>query len=230
MSVQLPPSGTGTVLGTTTISGKDYPQCLISDGVTPANASVNAVGTGISTRVNELAVSSAPVDGNKVTYRAAVSALAVTAAATTDIFQIIGSATKTVKITGLRISGSIATTAVYVDYQLFKRSTAAAGGTAVNLTAVPSDSASAAATAVATTFTSTGPTVGTTVGQISAQRVCLPVTGTPVVNQPVVLIDSGRPAQAVTLRGVAQALCINCNTVTFATAPLFSIDVEWTEE
>ncbi len=230
MAVQLPPNGTGTVIGTVTISGKDYQQVLLSDGVTPVAASVNAIGSNVSLRVNELAVSAAPVDGTKATYSAAVTAQAPTAAATTDIFMLIGSATKTVKVTSLRISGQIATTAIYVEYQLFKRSTADTGGTATTLTAVPLDSANAAATAVASTFASTGPTVGTPVGQIAAVRVSLPITGTVSVNQPIVLIGPGGPSQVVTLRGVAQCLCINCNTKTFGTAPLFDIDLTWTEE
>ncbi len=230
MSVQLPPNGSGTIIGTTTISGKDYQQVLLSDGVTPANTSVNAIGSGVSLRVNELAVSNAPVDGTKATYAASITALAPTAAATTDIFTIIGSATKTVKVVFLRISGQIATTAIYVEYQMVKRSAADTGGTGTNMTAVPLDSASAAATAVATTFTSTGPTVGAAVGQIASVRVSLPITGTVTPNQPVTLISALGPCQSVTLRGVAQALSLNCNTKTFGTAPLFDIDVVWTEE
>lgn len=231
MSVQLPPNGTGTVIGTNTVSGKDYQQINISDGVSPSNmASVNAPGSGVALRTEELAVSAALVDGNKATYSAAISALACTAAATTDIAVLAGSATKTVKVVGLRVSMSIATTSVYVDFQLFKRSTAFSGGTATTATAVPLDSASAAATAIFSTFTSTGPTVGTPVGQIAACRLQAPVTGTPALNTFVSLIGGAAPCQSVTLRGVAQALGLNCNTVTFGTAPLISIDITWTEE
>ncbi len=202
-----------------------------------ANTSV-AITAGSGTSIASFAdanslqfqrVLSAPDGSQYTTYRAAVSALAVTAAATTDIFQIIGAANKLVRITSLKISGTIATTAVFVDYQLFKRSAAASGGTAATLTAVPVDSASSAAAAVATTFTSTGPTVGTAVGQIAAQRVFLPITGTPTASTVVTLIGAQGPAQSVTLRTAAEALCINCNTVTFGTAPLFSIEIEWTE-
>lgn len=234
MSVQLPPNGTGTVIGTNTVSGKDYQQINISDGVSPSNmSSVNAPGSGVAIRTMELAVSAALVDGTKATYAASISALAVTAAATTDIAVLAGSATKTVKVISLRISGSIATTAVYVDYQVLKRSSAFSGGTGTAATAVPLDSASSAATAVFTTFTSTGPTVGTPVGQIVAQRAYLPITGANVLGTqvlPEVLIGGSAPCQSVTLRGVAQAIGLNCNTVTFGTAPLFSIDIIWTEE
>lgn len=234
MSIQLPPSGTGTLIGTVTISGKDYPQSIITDGVTPASASVNTTASGVAVRVNELAVSASLVDSGKATYGAAVSGLLPTAAATTDIAVLAGSASKTVKVISLRISGSIATTAVYVDYQVFKRSTAFSGGTGTGATAVPFDSASAAATAVFTTFVSTGPTVGTAVGQIVAQRCYLPITGSNVLGTQVLpaalLIGGSSPCQSVTLRGVAQAIGLNCNTVTFGTAPNFSIDIIWTEE
>ena len=57
MAVQLPPNGTGTVIGTNTVSSKDYQQINISDGVTPANmASVNVPSSGVALRAAELAV------------------------------------------------------------------------------------------------------------------------------------------------------------------------------
>lgn len=233
MSVQLPPNGTGTVIATTTISGKDYQQVSLSDGVTPNNVSVNTIASGVAVRVNELAVSSAPVDGGKQTFAASISGLLPTAAATTDIAVLAGSASKTVKVVWLRISGSIATTAVFVDYQVFKRSTAFSGGTGTAATAVPLDSANAAATAIFTTFVSTGPTVGTPVGQVAAVRAYLPITAANVLGTqvlPIVLIGPGCACQCLTLRGVAQAMGLNCNTVTFGTAPNFSIDCIWTEE
>jgi hypothetical protein len=233
MSVTLPPNSSGTQVRTVTSGGFDTFCSVLSDGVNPANlGSINTPNSGVVARINELAVSSALVDGGKATYRASVTGLLPTAAATTDLAVLAGSSTKVVKVTQVRVSGTIATTAVYADFRLIKRSTAFSSGTATGQTAVPLDSANSAATAVFTTFVSTGPTVGALVGVVAAVKYFLGVTGTPVLDtSPAILYQAGSPgAQAITLRGVAQAVAIDANAVTFGTAPNLSFDIEWTEE
>ena len=131
MSVQLPPNGTGTVIGTNTVSGKDYQQINLSDGVTPSNiVSVNAVGSGIAVRTEEVAVSSASVDGTKATYSASYKGQSAGTSATTNIFTFAGSASKTIKIVRLYIAATAATAAVYLDVLLNKQTAADTGGTA----------------------------------------------------------------------------------------------------
>jgi len=97
------------------------------------------------------------------TYSAAIGAL-VTAGAATDIFTITGSATKTIRITRIRIGGN-STTATWHIFLGIKRSTANTGGTSTVLTRVPHDSLNAAATATIRAYTA-NPTLGTTVGTL----------------------------------------------------------------
>lgn len=71
----------------------------------------------------------------KATYAAAIVGLASVAAAT-DLFTITGSASKTVRITRVSISG-LATSASAIAVPLIKRSAANTGGTATSPASVP---------------------------------------------------------------------------------------------
>ena len=81
---------------------------------------------------------------------------------------ILGSASKVVRVTSVRISvtGSVSAT---FSVQLVKRSTADTGGTSTALTLVPYDSTNAAATATALAYTA-NPTLGTSVGNIRVDK------------------------------------------------------------
>ncbi len=167
-------------------------------------------------------------DGLKATYGATISALA-SATSATDIFTIIGSATKTVRITRLEISGE-ATTAVSIQVQLLTRSTADTTGTSTAPTVVPYDSASAAGTAVVKAYTANPGALGTLVGAIKSDFLYLSAPATATVGAEKLNFDFGnRPAQAVVLRGVAQTLVVNLGAVT-VTGGSFDINIEWTEE
>ena len=61
------------------------------------------------------AAAAAPLDGYKATYMAGFVARSAGTSATTDIFTIFGSATKTVRVLAMGISGSTATAAAYYD-------------------------------------------------------------------------------------------------------------------
>jgi hypothetical protein len=167
----------------------------------------------------------AQVDGFKASYAASVTGLVVAASAT-DIFTIIGSATKTVRITRLRISGIKTTAGAAVDIQLIKRSTADTGGTSTAPTIVPYDSANAAATAVVAAYTA-NPTLGTAVGTLIVDSIFVPLataSGTAMD-----YIFGNRPSQAIVLRGVAQQLAVNLNGVTVG-GGAFDIWCEFSEE
>ena len=169
-------------------------------------------------------VASVSVEGTKTTYSAAIVGL-VPAASCTDFYTIKGSASKTVRVTRLEVSGN-ATGAAAADLQLIVRSTADTGGTSTTPTAVPHDSASAAATAVVNAYTA-NPTTGTTVGTVRAQKLTLPAApGAPV---PIIWDFSIRNEQALVLRGVAQQLCLNLNAGTYA-GNSFDVSLAWTEE
>jgi hypothetical protein len=232
MSVTLPPNSSGTNVKTVTSAGFDTFCSVLSDGVNPTTnlASINAPGTNLVSRLFELAVSSALVDGTKATYSGAVTGLLPTAAASTGLLILTGSATKTVRLTRVYAAATLATTAVFVDFQVAKYSTVATGGTAATVTAVPHDSNSPAATASLSSYTGAGPTLGTLVGVITSYKVLGPVTGTPVAFNVMDVSFGNRPAQCPVLRGVAQQIALTANNVTFGTAPNVDAGFEWTEE
>ncbi len=169
------------------------------------------------------ALSVSQTDLNKPTYSATNIFTAANLA--TDIFTLTGSATKTIRVSRITISGT-RTTATATALFLLKRSTANTGGTSTTLTGVPHDSQNAAATAVARSYTA-NPTLGTLVGNIKTLQLYMPTT-TGVVGENT--IEWGkRPGQTIVLRGTGQVLSVNLNGVTVA-GNSFSISIEWTEE
>ena len=172
---------------------------------------------------------SAPMDGARATFAAAGSFSPGTAA-TTDIAQIFGSASATVRVLRVGVSATGANAAAYVDTVLSVRSAAPTGGTATTLTNVPYDSKDVAATAVAKVWT-VAPTAGAAVGSIAAAKLYVPVATASII-APTLIFDFGnRPGRAVVLRGVAQGLVLTFSGATFATtAPTVDFFVEWTED
>lgn len=163
------------------------------------------------------------------TYHAAVSFTpAVTASK--DVFTIIGSASKTIRVTRLSCTGT-STAAASTPVVLNKYLTAATtGGTATTATAVPSDSVDGAATALVKAYTAAG-TVGTGGGAI---RASLLQTGLPAGDAEVPLVwdFSGRvPARlGVILRGVNQELALTVGSTALSGSTVLNCDVEWTEQ
>ncbi len=173
-----------------------------------------------------LLVSNTPRDGIKATYSACASGL-VAVATPTDIFTISGSSTKTIRITRLGLSATQNTSSVR-DVFIIKRSSANSGGTATNPAAVPHDSGSAAATAVVTAYTA-NPSLGNTVGTIRAMKVDIEATNLVGASDHVELRFGEGPSQCVILRGTAESLCVNLNSITSSNSS-FDIYVEWSEE
>jgi hypothetical protein len=156
------------------------------------------------------------------TYSA--SANITVAAAATDIAILPGSATTTVFVTKIIISG-IQTTAGEVDLQIIKRSTANTGGTSAAMTAVPHDSADSAAIAAPLSYTA-NPTPGTTVGTV--RRVYIPVNLATTQVYSVTVIEFGDKGKPITLNGVAQGLAVNLGGATLAGGTV-SVVYEWFE-
>lgn len=196
-----------------------------ADGTAGAEGVVSAPAMVQGAPGTALLGSHAQSDGLRATYAASILGLAVAASAT-DIFTILGSATKTVRITRLRISGTKTTAGAAIDVQLIIRSAADTAGTKTNPTLIPYDSASAPATAIVAAYT-TNPTLGTTVGTLVADSVFVALNTAASG-----LLDytfGNRPAQAIVLRGVAQQLAVNLNAVTVG-GGTFDLWVEWTED
>lgn len=158
-------------------------------------------------------------DANAVTFGAsslatyAVAAVGLAPAATaTDIFEIAGSGTKTIKVWGIQISGT-ATAAGAYDIVVLKRSTANTGGTSTTPALVTHDSNDAAATAVVKAYT-VNPTTGTLVGNVKVVKATVTTAAGAIPNVPTFINFAQGAEKPIVLRGVAQSLCINLNGVT----------------
>lgn len=178
--------------------------------------------TGDRLKVDAVGSSTSP----RITYSASIDGLIIPVSPT-DIFTITGSATKTIRVTYIEITGT-SSTGVRADFTLVKRSTANSGGTSTTLTGVPHDSNNAAATATVRAYT-VNPTTGTLVGQIRAKQNIVFNN----INQGIDLTQwefgFTRGVQEPTLRGTAQVLAVNLSSDTVV-GPDFNICIEWVEE
>jgi hypothetical protein len=190
-------------------------------GANSSGVETNPVNADANGNLN---VVNTPVDGQRSTYSAAILNLA-TATLATDIFTLTGSATKTIRVLRLGISGIGGSTNNFA-YQVIKRSTANTGGTSTTPTAVPHDSNDAAATATVRAYTA-NPTLGTAIGTIRAFRFATTASNT---------LDSSYeedfgmgPEKAIVLRGTSEVFALNLNGVTITGSSL-DLFIEWSEE
>lgn len=169
--------------------------------------------------------------GMKASYSASTAIKTATAAGTAPFACIYGSATKTIRVQRIIITGTCATAAVYGDIIITKTSAVISGGTSTALTKVPKDSTSSASTATNVNYYTVLPTAGTAVGVIASQMVYLPVTGTAAPDVKPVIFDWTAQGmnEAPVLRGVAQGLELSFATTT-TNAPTLCITFEYTEE
>jgi hypothetical protein len=177
----------------------------------------------------QLRASAVPVSiasGSIATYSAAVVGLA-TGLLATDFFTITGSASKTIRVSSIRVSAT-RTADAKTDLILLKRSTANSGGISSVVTAVPHDSLNAAATATVRGYT-VNPTLGTLVGFVRTQKHYIPVASSSAEGTPVFWDFDNVAHQPIVLRGTSQVLSLNLNGVTITTAS-FDVSIEWTEE
>jgi hypothetical protein len=175
---------------------------------------------GIKTSAGSLSVT----DSKEQTYSASITNLGV-ASTPTDIFTIIGSASKTVKVRKIVFTASKTANAIF-DVLIIKRSTANTGGTSTTPTLVPHVSTNSAATAVVRAYTA-NPTLGTAIGTLKALKAWIigGVTAAPHI------LEIDFKEQPITLIGVAELLSINLNsTGTTVAGNQMNISIEFTEE
>lgn len=208
---------TATVLSSTLMGVADTGRNsqTISDATFPwRKQKINADGSAVFTQT----------DGYKATYAAAALSI-VPATLATDIFTLTGSATRTIRILRVTVTGN-QTTSSQQNILLVKRSTANTAGTSTASVAVKMDSNSPSATATALAYTA-NPTVGTLVGSIRNRKLLVGATS---ASSDAWLLDFGsRAGQAIVLRGINDVFAINLNGVTIVGGS-FNIDIEWTEE
>jgi len=170
------------------------------------------------------------------TYVAAVTATA-SAAGTGVLFNIKGSATKTVRVSRIRINATVATTVIIAAFLLAKRTVAGAGGTAVVITPVSADSNNTAATATANLFSALA-TAGTGGGIIDIKSMLVPIVSSTTADAGAAggqTIDFIAPIgldgrmQPWVLRGVAESLEVS-TLATVTNTPTYAISAFFTEE
>lgn len=166
-------------------------------------------------------------EGRRATYSASIIGL-TPASAATDILTILGSSSKTIRVTRVEITGK-ANSQAALDLLLVKRSTADTGGTATNPTAVPHDSNESAATATIAAYTA-NPTVGTLVGALRNRKITV-TTDAAAINQDMSRFEFGlRSEEPIILRGNTQQLAVNLNGASLPAGLSLNIDITWTEE
>lgn len=144
------------------------------------------------------------------------------------LFAVCGSATKTVVLRSLQISGT-ATTVGTLVMNLIKTSTAPTGGTPVSVPATSYDSNDAAPTATATAYTA-APTAGTAIGTFAAfSESFLTAGGGQATSQVPGVITVPQGSKPIILRGTGQ--CVELSTPSVAlSGGSISVSASWTEE
>jgi hypothetical protein len=150
------------------------------------------------------------------------------------LFQIKGSATKTVRVKRVLVSGA-ATALADTLFRMTLLSASGTGGTAVTPTIAKLDSASSTATAVVTHWTTAAQSAGTVTSVLSHWRQFIATVTTPATAytnpQQVVFPEAGMLGQAIVLRGTSEFLQVeNLNGGNLGAATVLEYVIEWVED
>ena len=166
------------------------------------------------------------------TYMAATPTTLTAPAGTKSFFVLMGSATKTIRVTRVHITGPTLTTAEYNNIVVRKISSAPSNGTYSHLTKTPSDSICGASTVSFCGIYSVEPTTdGTLVGTIQSQRVLLENTSIGSSEQFTEILFDLKPPESsagVILRGTSEGISLAFGA-TPGSAVTLSLEVEWSE-
>ena len=179
------------------------------------------------------AVIEVDANGNPIqdvlTYAIAIADYTPPALAT-DVLQIIGSATKTICITSVRVSAH-ANSAGSIDVYGYKRTTLNTGGTVSNPTPVKYDSLNPTQTATINLYSAKPSALGTGTVASGIQYIVPASSGSagiPII--PATFQYGTETTQAITLRGVNESYCVSLNGQTIPAGLGMYITVEWTEQ
>ncbi len=168
----------------------------------------------------------------KATYRAStIIPLAVAVTVNVPFFNIIGSASKTITVKRIRVSGMTLTAVGYFTINVVKLSTASSGGTSSTLVNVPLDTNDASPTAVVKAYTA-APTIGSLIGTIASYRSLWQATVAAAAGlAPKHIFNFGDmpETKGIRLRGATQEIAL-LFPVVLASAGALAVDIEWTEE
>lgn len=169
--------------------------------------------------------------GTKATYTYTISATAPYATPT-DWVVLRGSATKLMKVVHIEYSG-VATAATAGNIILIKKHTVAnTGGTSTNPAVIKHDSNDGAATGLILLYT-VAPTIDGTAAIWKTVRLTYGLVAAAAgtwAQDRYVYDYSANPYEPMTLRGVAQELAFNFNSVAIPAGGVYDLSVTWTEE
>ncbi len=174
-------------------------------------------------------VAAVSTESTKATYSSAVIDYAAYATPT-DMFVLVGSATKLVRVLRVAVSG-VATAGIIEDLQLIKRTAADTTGTASQPAIAQHDSNDAAASAVVNLYSVIPGGLGAGVN-VRAGKLNLGTAGSSgAIAAPALVWDfTTRNGKGLVLRGIAQCLALNWNGAAVPAGLSLNIDVEWSEE
>lgn len=173
--------------------------------------------------------------GSQITSYSAANSEVALASTPTHIFTIAGSASKTIRITKVRVA-LYETAATIRLVKILKLSSAPTGGTSGAMTAIPHDSANAAATASPLQWTANPTGGGTSLGSIDELDVetgiAAGAVGAVAAEAPSQYYNtwSDLITQPITLRGTAQCLSVNLGGAALDAGRKASFYIEWTED
>jgi len=170
-----------------------------------------------------------PTNGTKATYTYAISATAPYATPT-DYITLTGSASKTIKIIRVEISGA-ATAASGLLFTLKKHTIANTGGTATNPTPLKHNSGDGTAGATVNLY-SVAPTIDNSAVIWKTARIDLAVApGAQAYATDRYVYEYGSSiGEPMTIIGVAQEFAINLGGSTLPSVCVVDIAISWTEE
>jgi len=154
----------------------------------------------------------------------------VVASSPQDIFTIAGSASKTIRVTKIIVTGQSNNTANGSNLiYLLRRSAADAGGTASTPNASPLDVNNTAASATVAFYTANPTTPGAIAGTLDVCRLFVQA-GTAQAPQACRFEYGVNNDQVAVLRGSSDVLALNLAGTSLPAGGVLDIDVEWTEE
>ncbi len=224
--------GTGVILDAVTTAATAPANGLATLAVYQTTTPVLTTGQSVANQIDTTGALWVNKDSRRQTYRMSVRGFTPVAAASSPLFSIQGSATKTVRITHIHVSGYCTTgNAVPAQISLQKFSVLTGGVTGNTPTGALQDSGNAAQTAICLQY-STIPTTATAIGGITATDMFLWLTaGTTIPadfdETDFTFGDDG--GQQLVLRGTAQYIGILLSAIG-AAGPVMSIWIEWIED
>lgn len=173
-------------------------------------------------------VDSVSLAGQGAVYSAASEITA--AASATDLFVLSGSATKTLKVLYVSVTGR-ATAAGHQILFLARRSTLNSGGTSSSVSRLPHDpnDAASAADVVCKAYSANPAALGTLVGYLAGFTLAVPASSSPAFTMAPCSYDYTKPGvKPFTLRGVNDSLVVNCLGISLA-GLIVDVNIVWAE-